>query len=43
MNDCEKEHIKWLKAHQNQRSGERRNRLERRHGHGEKLFLERVW
>lgn len=37
------EHSKWLEYHTKRRSGERRSRLERGHGHGERLFLERVW
>lgn len=37
------EYNKWLDYHLRRRSGERRSRLERGHGHGEKVFLERVW
>ncbi|QSF46301.1 hypothetical protein [Paenibacillus tianjinensis] len=37
------EHQKWLDYHKKQRSGERLDRLERGHGHGEKMFAERVW
>jgi hypothetical protein len=37
------EHTKWLEYHIRRRSGERRSRLERGHGHGERMFLERVW
>lgn len=33
----------WLKRHTDRRKGERRNRLERGHGHGERMFLEQVW
>lgn len=36
------EHTKWLQHHLKRRNGERRGRLERGHGHGEKMFLERV-
>ncbi|MFD1954992.1 hypothetical protein ACFSL6_12640 [Paenibacillus thailandensis] len=36
-------HEAWLAEHLRKRSGERRSRLERGHGHGERLFLERVW
>mgnify|MGYP001322868184 CR=1 FL=1 len=41
--DFEEEHARWLEAHLQKRSGERRGRLERGHGHGEKLFLRNVW
>jgi hypothetical protein len=37
------EHHKWLECHKNQRTGERLNRLERGHQHGERMFVERVW
>ena len=37
------EHQKWLAYHKKIRSGERLDRLERGHGHGEKTFVERVW
>jgi hypothetical protein len=37
------EHTKWLEYHIQRRSGERRSRLERGHGHAEQMFLERVW
>lgn len=37
------EHEKWLSRHKRRRTGERLDRLERGHGHGEKLFAERVW
>ncbi|WP_127531124.1 hypothetical protein [Paenibacillus kobensis] len=43
MNEFEKRHADWLEGHRKKRKGERRGRLERGHGHGEKLFLERVW
>jgi DNA-binding CsgD family transcriptional regulator len=36
-------HEQWLSSHLRRRTGERRSRLLRGHGHGEKLFLERVW
>jgi len=39
----EDEHGKWLEHHINRRTGERKSRLERGHGHGERLFLEQVW
>lgn len=39
----EEEHAEWLKHHMDRRTGERRDRLQRGHGHGEKLFLEKVW
>ncbi|QKS47359.1 hypothetical protein HUB94_23455 (plasmid) [Paenibacillus cellulosilyticus] len=37
------EHTRWLQHHLKHRSGERKGRLERGHGHGEMMFLERVW
>ncbi|AIQ55229.1 hypothetical protein [Paenibacillus sp. FSL R7-0331] len=37
------EHEKWLNRHKRRRTGERLDRLERGHRHGEKLFAERVW
>ncbi len=37
------EHSKWVDFHKKRRDGERLDRLERGHGHGEKLFVERVW
>ncbi|MEC0172099.1 hypothetical protein [Paenibacillus graminis] len=37
------EHCKWLEDHKNRRSGERLDRLKRGHGHGEQMFVERVW
>ena len=36
-------HEQWLLSHLKRRSGERKNRLQRGHGHGERLFLKRVW
>lgn len=37
------EHEAWIAKHLRLRAGERKSRLERGHGHGERLFLERVW
>jgi len=37
------EHSKWMEYHMSRRTGERKNRLERGHGHGERMFLEQVW
>jgi len=37
------EHERWLKRHLRNRTGERHDRLRRGHGHGEKLFLKKVW
>jgi hypothetical protein len=37
------EYNKWLEHHTQRRSGERKSRLERGHGHGERMFLERIW
>lgn len=36
-------HQAWLDKHVQSREGERKGRLERGHGHGERLFLEKVW
>lgn len=36
-------HQQWLDAHLRRRSGERKSRLLRGHGHGERLFLKCVW
>lgn len=36
-------HAQWLERHIRSRKGERKGRLERGHGHGEKTFLEKVW
>jgi hypothetical protein len=36
-------HERWLTEHLKHRSGERKSRLECGHGHGERMFLERVW
>lgn len=37
------EHHKWLEYHKKRRTGERLDRLERGHRHGEQMFVERVW
>jgi DNA-binding MarR family transcriptional regulator len=39
----EQSHENFINRHLSRRSGERRGRLERGHGHGEKLFLQNVW
>lgn len=39
----EEAHDKWIREHLASRSEERRGRLERGHGHGEKLFARNVW
>ncbi|KWX78208.1 hypothetical protein SAMN05216191_11597 [Paenibacillus jilunlii] len=39
----QEEYSIWLKGHTDRRKGERRDRLERGHGHGERMFLEKVW
>ena len=36
-------HEQWLMSHLKRRSGERKSRLQRGHGHGERLFLKQVW
>ncbi|WP_373230821.1 hypothetical protein [Cohnella sp.] len=36
-------HEVFLNSHLGRRTGERRGRLERGHGHGEKLFLQNIW
>ncbi|GBK65535.1 hypothetical protein PbDSM24746_55390 [Paenibacillus macerans] len=38
MVEFEAVHKEWLKAHMKLRSGERKARLERGHGHGEECF-----
>lgn len=43
MVEFEAVHKEWLKAHMKLRSGERKGRLERGHGHGEEMFLRNVW
>ncbi|WP_339313183.1 RAP domain-containing protein [Paenibacillus sp. FSL M7-0896] len=37
------EHHRWLEYHKKRRTGERLDRLERGHRHGEQMFVERVW
>lgn len=37
------EHQRWLEYHKKRRTGERLDRLERGHRHGEQMFVERVW
>lgn len=37
------EHSRWIQDHIRRRTGERRGRLERGHGHGERMFTEKVW
>ncbi|MGO4693865.1 hypothetical protein AB4Z50_06260 [Paenibacillus sp. 2TAB26] len=37
------EHEKWLKKHLRASKGEHKSRLQRGHGHGERLFLKQVW
>ncbi|WP_342410101.1 BlaI/MecI/CopY family transcriptional regulator [Paenibacillus sp. FSL R10-2778] len=39
----EQAHEKFIAQHLASRTGERRGRLERGHGHAEKLFLQNVW
>lgn len=39
----EQAHEQFIRSHMDQRSGERRGRLERGHRHGEKLFLQKIW
>lgn len=41
--DFDEAHRLWLDTHHKHRSGERKDRLERGHGHGEQLFLRNVW
>ncbi len=41
--DFDQAHRLWLDTHRKRRSGERKDRLERGHGHGEQLFLRNVW
>ena len=36
-------HEAWIKVHTKRRTGERKDRLLRGHGYGEKLFLKKVW
>ncbi|ETT55604.1 hypothetical protein C162_02487 [Paenibacillus sp. FSL R7-269] len=37
------EHDRWLEYHKKRRAGERLDRLDRGHRHGEQMFVERVW
>ncbi|MEK4008636.1 hypothetical protein [Paenibacillus sp. FSL H3-0333] len=37
------EHQRWLEYHKKRRTGERLDRLDREHRHGEQMFVERVW
>ncbi|MEK3834187.1 MULTISPECIES: hypothetical protein [unclassified Paenibacillus] len=37
------EHQRWLEYHKKCRTGERLDRLDRGHRHGEQMFVERVW
>jgi hypothetical protein len=39
----EEAHEAWLRHHTGKRTGERKARLDRGHGHGEALFLRNVW
>jgi len=39
----DKEHAKWIEYHLKRRKGERRDRLARGYGHGERLFAQSVW
>jgi hypothetical protein len=39
----EEAHAKFIQSHLDRRSGERRDRLERGHSHGERLFLQNEW
>jgi hypothetical protein len=39
----EMRHAEFIRNHLDRRSGERKGRLERGHGHGEKLFLQNIW
>jgi hypothetical protein len=43
MSSFEERHSLFLKEHLRKRQGERRGRLERGHGHGERTFLQNVW
>lgn len=36
-------HNVFIRTHLDNRSGERRGRLERGHGHGEALFAKQIW
>ncbi|MFS0726058.1 hypothetical protein [Paenibacillus sp. 1P07SE] len=39
----EEAHKAWLEMHKRMCTGERRSRLERGHGHGERLFAKQIW
>ncbi len=39
----EQTHAAFIRCHLDLRSGERKGRLERGHGHGEKLFCQNIW
>lgn len=39
----EEEHAAFIRYHLDNRTGERRGRLDRGHRHGESLFLRNVW
>lgn len=39
----EQAHQQFIQHHSSRRKGERKGRLERGHGHGEKLFAEKIW
>lgn len=43
MSRCESEHRSWLERHLRARKGERRNRLEKGHQHGERTFAMKIW
>lgn len=43
MEVFDKAHSAFLRYHLESRSGERRGRLERGHGHAEKLFAQNIW
>ncbi len=39
----EEAHAAFIRCHLDLRAGERKGRLERGHGHGEKLFCQNIW
>ncbi|WP_239615898.1 hypothetical protein [Cohnella mopanensis] len=41
--DFEQAHERFIQSHLDNRTGERRGRLERGHQHAEKLFLQKIW
>lgn len=43
MTNFEAAHEAFVRSHLERRTGERRGRLERGHGHGEVMFLRQVW